>query len=263
LGHSRGVRASAGTLAGLYDSGLSLNQIEVRTGIPKETARIILHKAGVKMRHVRAIYHQPRLTLDHRVALLLGLHAGDGHLSEGWGISVTGRDVQMGKRIVRLAKEVLGVEPYLERHENYFVIRSGKRQVREFFQRFGFTTGRKAGTVAVPPCVMQSDNRAVLTGFLQGAFSSDGSFWFKGGWGQCRFEVASARFRDGFIELAARVGFRFRAYSYRHHHGHNKLRLHTAYLGTRPDVLRWMRSVGSISDTHLARYRDWQRFLYR
>lgn len=246
----------------LYHSGSSLIQIERQTDIPKETVRTILHAAGVRMHHVRAIYHEPRLTLDHQVALLLGLHAGDGFLSDRWGISVSGADVNMGKLIVRLAKEVLGVEAYLDRRNScYFAVRSGKRQVFDFFQRFGFVVGRKSATVGVPACVMESSDIEVSTGFLKGAFSSDGSFWFRGGWGQCRFEVSSVEFRDGFIAVAQKLGFHFRAYSYIHHGGHNKLRLHTAYLGTQSEVLRWMETVGSISDTHLARYRKWRQSL--
>lgn len=69
-------------LADLYQSGLSLIQIQNRTKMPKEKVRGILHQEGVQMRHVRMIYHEPRLKLDFRVALLLGLHAGNGHLSD-------------------------------------------------------------------------------------------------------------------------------------------------------------------------------------
>ncbi len=182
-------------------------------------------------------------------------------MSEAWGLSISGRDIEMGRKVVELVKHVLGVEPsidYGKRRGNYFVVRSGKRQVFEFFERFGFTSGRKAATVDIPEVVKVSDDREVLIGFLKGAFSSDGSFWYRKGWGQCRFEVSSVRFRDGFISLARKLGYQFRSYSYVHHGGHNRLPLHTAYLGTGDEVTRWMEQVGSMSDAHMARYRLWR-----
>lgn len=166
----------------------------------------------------------------------------------------------MKRRIIRLVREVIGVDPHVY-EDSCCTLRSGKRQVREFFQRFGFPVGRKAATVEVPSCVMKSKSKAIWIGFLRGPFSSDGSFWFGGKWGQCRFEVSSIKFRNGFIALAERLGFQFRRYSYLHRGGHNKLRLHTAYLETQREVLRWMETVGSISDTHIARYRKWRQAL--
>lgn len=233
--------------------------IQAETGIPHETARLMLHRKGVRFRHVHAILHPVVRKLNFEAALLLGLHAGDGHLSDSWGISVGGGDSEMLKAVFGLVESILGVEPYIDvRKDNYFVVRSAKDQVRQYFRHYGFPCGKKAGTVRVPEAVMESANPRIWTGFLRGAFSSDGSFWYKGGWGQCRFEVSSPQFRDGFIELARRLGFAFRSYDYVHTGGRNKLPLHLAYLGTRVEVRRWMESVGSISDTHLRRYHWWK-----
>lgn len=243
----------------LYLSGKSLVEIHKMNGMSREAIRIILHREGIHMRHTHEILHDPDTSLNGDTALLLGLHAGDGHLSDSWGLSIGGNDVEMGNLVVGLVRKVIGVEPYFDRRRkgNYFVVRSGKEQVRMFFERYGFRPGKKAGTVEPPREVMLSRDPHVWTGFLRGAFSADGSFWFKGKSGQCRFEVSSVRFRDGFIDLASRLGFEFRAYSYVHHGGHNKLPLHLAYLGMRAEVVRWMEQVGSISDTHNRRFRRW------
>ena len=97
----------------------------------------------------------------------------------------------MGKFVVSFARDVLGVEPYIEiRKDNCFVVKSGKEQVRRFFGQYGFTRGRKAGIVQVPRKVMESEKSEIWVGFLRGAFSSDGSFWFDGNSGQRRFEVS-------------------------------------------------------------------------
>ena len=236
-----------------------MKKIEEETGIPHETARTILHKRKVRMRHVHATYHPVLKDLNYEAALLLGLHAGDGHLSDSWGISVGGNDRNMLELTISLTKSVLGVEPYIEiRPDNYWIVKSGKKQVREFFERYGFPRGRKAGIVEAPAQVVSSKNPEVWAGFLKGAFSSDGSFWYKKNSGQCRFEVSSRSFRDSFIVLAKRLGFEFHAYSYIHRGGHNKLPLHLAYLGVKEEVGRWMEHVESICDTHLKRYSEWK-----
>jgi hypothetical protein len=242
----------------LYLAGNSIMAINMLTMVPRERVRAILHRFGVPMRHTREIYHEPAVRLDRDVALLLGLHCGDGHLSDSWGISVCGKDIEMEDVVTSLIREVLGVEPYVEyRRDGYFIVKSGKQQVREFFKRYGFSEGKKAGTVRVPCQVLVSKDADVWIGFLKGAFSADGCFWFKNNWGQCRFEVSSRHLRDGFMNLAGRLDFHFRAYSYIHQSGHNRLPLHLAYLGVKSEVKRWMETVGSISDTHLRRYQEW------
>jgi len=250
---------SQSNLVQLYLSGNSLAKIQAATGVPHETARLILHRNGIRFRHVHAIPHPAVRKLNFEAALLLGLHAGDGHLSDSWGISIGGHDHEMVKAVITPVESILGVEPYVEvRKDNYFVVRSGKDQARQYFRHYGFPRGKKAGIVRVPEAVTESEDPRIWTGFLRGAFSADGSFWYKRRWGQCRFEVSSPLFRDGFIVLARRLGFEFRSYSYVHNGGHNKLPLHLAYLGTRDEVRRWMESVGPISDTHLRRYLEWK-----
>lgn len=139
-------------------------------------------------------------------------------MSNAWGLAIAGKDVEMGKKCFALVEQIIGVEPYFERrNDGYFVLKSGKEQVRDFFIRYGYPRGRKAGIVEVPYKIMSSREADVWIGFLKGAFSSDGSFWFKGNWGQCRFEVSSIRLRDGLMNLARRLGFEFRGYSYLHH----------------------------------------------
>jgi len=211
------------------------------------------------MRHVHQIYHAPIMELNHDSALLLGLHAGDGYLSNTWGIAIGLRDKLMGGRVAELAKTVLGVEPGIcYQSDKCFLVRSGKRQVFEFFESYGFARGKKATTVVVPPSVASSKDNQVIAGVLKGAFSADGCFSFRGAWGQCRFVVSSVKFRDGFVELAEKLGFKFNSYTYPHRTGHNKVPLNTAYSGNRDDVIRWMETVGSICDTHQERYHEWR-----
>jgi len=247
------------TLTDLYSKGASISTISSLTSMPRERIRLLLHEARVEMRHTHAIYHEPSMELNFDSSLLLGLHAGDGFLSQSWGIAVGGRDKMMGEQVIGLVRRVLGVEPGISRkRDNYFVIRSAKRQVFDFFEHYGFTKGRKATTVAVPPLVASSTDIQVIIGFLRGAFSADGCFSFRGNWGQCRFVVSSVSFRDGFVELAGKLGFKFKSYSYEHRTGHNKLPLNTAYIGSREEVIRWMETVGSICDTYLERYDNWR-----
>lgn len=246
------------TLTDLYSKGASISTISSLVGLPRERIRLLLHDAGVQMRHTHAVYHEPLMRLDYDSALLLGLHAGDGYLSQAWGIAVGSKDKMMGEQVLTLTRNVLGVEPGSYRKDNCFVIRSAKRQVFDFFEHYGFTKGKKATTVKIPALVASSGNNQVITGFLKGAFSTDGCFSFRQDWGQCRFVVSSVPFRDGFVELADKLGFKFHSYSYYYRTGHNKQPLNTAYIGSRSEVIRWMETVGSICDTHLERYHRWR-----
>jgi hypothetical protein len=67
--------------------------------------------------------------------------------------------------------------------------------------------------------------------------------------------------RDGFAELALRLGYQFKTYTYIHKKGRNKLPLQVALIGRRDMVHRWMEEIGSISDTHLKRCKKWVRIL--
>lgn len=208
------------------------------------------------MRHIHPIYHRPRIILDFDSALLLGLHAGDGWISGRWGIASNSRDKHMVSEVVRLVREVLGVEPAVtSNHEHTTTIWSYKCQVVESFKGYGFPEGKKCAIVGVPPAIL-SGSAEIKRGFLKGLFSADGCFSREGFRGECRLEVASQLLRDGFIRLALDIGFSFRRYSYVHHSGHNRLPLHLAYLGRQPEVIRWMREVGSICDAHQRRFKE-------
>lgn len=63
------------------------------------------------MSNGRIIYHPPLKELNEEVALLLGLHAGDGRLSDKWGISCGQDDKEMLVKIIELSRNILGVEP--------------------------------------------------------------------------------------------------------------------------------------------------------
>lgn len=247
----------------LYKSGLSLHKVSEKLGLPREAIRLYLHRSGVKLRHQVIMYHLPRRKLDSEVALLLGLHAGDGWISDAWGSSLTTSNQQMIVSVVSLIRSVLGVEPYVTPNkDNTTAIRSGQKQVIDFFLRYGFPRGRKAGIVRVPAVILACRDTEVIRAFLKGLFSSDGCFHHTGNVGQCRFEVSSKPLRDGFVTLAHRLEFDYKSYSYVHHNSRNKLPSHTAYMGRKSNVRRWMDEVGSMVDSHLRKYRQWRQLAF-
>ncbi len=128
------------------------------------------------------VYHRPRKELDEDVALLLGLHAGDGWLSDKWGITCEPKDKLMICRVTQLIRDVLGVEPIKPckcKARKAIMIRSGQRQTLEFFRDYGFPQGRKAGIVRVPKHILKSNNEAIIRAFLRGLFSTDGCSSFQ------------------------------------------------------------------------------------
>lgn len=212
------------------------------------------------MRHHPIFYHSPRNCLDPEVGLLLGLHAGDGWVSDEWGLALHRSDREMISRVLLLIRGVLGVEPFLSKKSDRSVsIRSGQPQVKAFFMAYGFPKGKKARIVAVPREVLETTDIEVVKSFLRGLFSADGCFSFRGRQASCVLSVSSIALRDGFIRLAARLGFDFHAYSYTHSGGYNKVPLNLACLGRRTEVFRWMLEVGSLKDSHKKKFRKWRR----
>jgi len=211
------------------------------------------------------IYHQPRKNLDEEVALLLGLHVGDGWLSDKWGISFEKENRSMILRVMKLVRDVLGVEPikpYERAGRNEIMVRSGQRQVLDFFRNYGLPQGRKAGKVRVPRQILESNNEAVIKAFLRGLFSTDGCFSFQIDHGpRVEIQVKSEKLRDDFIHLAGRLGFSFRSYTYLPPRGKNKAPLQVAYTTQTKQVVRWMEEIGSIKDSHIQQYQRWKKII--
>ena len=167
----------------------------------------------------------------------------------------------MRQRVIELVREVLGVEPFVTIRENTAYVRSGQPQVVRFFERFGYPRGRKARTVVVPQAILRSTDLECVRAFLNGLFSTDGSFSFSGIRASCALSVASSELRNGFVSLASRFDFEFHVYSYSHRTGKNEVPLNLAVLSKREEVRRWMDTVGSICDAHEKRYSMWKQCL--
>lgn len=214
------------------------------------------------MRHHQIFYAPPRGNLDSQVALLLGLHAGDGWSSQEWGLAISKNDVVMTRDILQLVRDVLGVEPFVSiKGDRSISIRSGQSQVIKFFLGYGFPTGKKARIVSVPLAILGSTDLEITRSFLRGLFSADGCFSYSGPYGSCALTVSSRALRDGFVSLALRLGFVFHCYSYFHRHGRNKVPLNVAAIGRRVEVTRWMEQIGSMSDGHLRRFLEWKNLI--
>ena len=221
----------------------------------------IFKRRGPK--YSRITYHLPRKRLDEDVALLLGLHVGDSWISDKWGIMCEKVESSMINWIIRLAREVLGVEPIIgEYKEGEIMIRSGQRQVIEFLLGYGLPQGRKAGRVRVPKQILDSDNPAIMKAFLCGLFSADGCFSFqKGRSPRIEIQVKSEKLRDDFVYLAGQLGFSLHSYEYLPPRGKNKAPLQVAYTTRTSQCVRWMEEIGSIKDSHVQRYRDWKKLI--
>jgi intein/homing endonuclease len=210
----------------------------------------------------RIIYHPPLKELNEDVALVLGLHAGDGWLSDKWGISCGQDDKEMLAKIIELARNVLGVEPNRPvkcPSGRAVMIRSGQPQALAFFRDYGFPQGRKAGIVGIPKQIFESKDEGIIKAFLCGLFSTDGCFSFQINRGpRAEIQVKSKDLRDGFVDLAGRIGFKFRTYAYLPPNGKNKSPLQVAYTTRSQQVIRWMEEVGSIKDAHNTRYVKWK-----
>ncbi|MGA2663837.1 MAG: LAGLIDADG family homing endonuclease [Nitrososphaerales archaeon] len=244
-------------------SGMTARGVASATGVPRSTVQYILHRLRVEMRHHAVTYHAPESRLTPSVALILGLHAGDGWVSgHEWGLRFTRRDVGMVESASALIRDVLGVKPVVSLPgDRSVMLRSMRPQVAGFFLSYGFPRGRKSHVAAVPQAILESKDREILTSFLKGVFSSDGCFSHSRRRASCMLSVSSTALRDGFVELAAACGFDFHKYSYVHKGGHNKVPLQVASISKRNEVERWMEQIGSMSDAHTIRYAEWRKEL--
>jgi len=212
------------------------------------------------------VFHQPRLQLDEEAALLLGLHVGDGWLSDKWGITCEKKDKSMILQVTQLARDILGVEPIkpceCAASRSTIMIRSGQSQALGFFRNYGLPQGRKAGKVRIPKRILESNDAAIVKAFLRGLFSTDGCFSFQVDRGpRVEIQVKSEKLRNDFIDLASRLGFSFRSYAYLPPRGKNKAPLQVAYTTQTKQVVRWMEEVGSIKDSHIERYQHWKKII--
>ena len=219
----------------------------------------------LKVKPRGVIYHRPKKELDEEVALLLGLHVGDGWLSDKWGIACEKKDKSMILRVTQLVRDVLGVEPIKPCEcaaGKAIMIRSGQPQVLDFFRNYDLPQGRKAGKVRIPQQILESNNEAVSKAFLRGLFSTDGCFSFQINRGpRVEIQVKSEKLRDDFIYLTGQLGFTFRSYTYLPPRGKNKAPLQVAYTTQTKQVVRWMEEIGSIKDSHIQQYQHWKNII--
>lgn len=255
----------ADSIVGMYNNGLSIRKISAQTGVSREKVRRLLHTRNVNMRYQRVIYHVPLTRLDEKAALLLGLHVGDGWLSDKWGIVCEKKDKYMILRVTKLVRDVLGVEPIKPckcAAGKAIMIRSGQRQVLDFFRKYGLPQGRKGGRVRIPRQILGSHNPAIAKAFLRGLFSTDGCFSFQNSRGpRVEIQVKSQKLRDDFVYLAGRLGFSFRSYEYLPPRGKNKAPLQVAYTTRTSQCVRWMEEIGSIKDSRIKRYQNWKKII--
>jgi len=243
----------------LYRSGASLRKISEAVGIPRETLRVKLISSGFKLRTSRrcmpVILHAPIVGMNSSSAELFAMHAGDGCLDRGgnWCFTADKNDVKLSRYVVKLSTDVIGVIPNIS-DDGRIRIRSGHKQFTEYFSKF-FPLGKKSAKVILPQTIMKSKDLGVKRSALRGLFSTDGSFSFKKSdlSPRIEFRVISRGLRDQFVELGKAFDFEFNYSTQKHRNGH----IYTAYIERRNEVIRWMSDVGSICDTHLIRYNDW------
>ena len=118
--------------------------------------------------------------------------------------------------IIELVRNVLGVGPIKPGKCPAVwavMIRSGQPQALVFFWEYGFPQGRKAGIVGISKQIFESKDERIIRAFLFGLFSSDGCFSFQVNRGpRVEIQVKSKALRDGFVDLAGNIGFKFRIY---------------------------------------------------
>jgi len=250
----------------LYKAGFSLREISKKMGIPRETLRIKLVNGGLKLRKSKRdmpiVLHEPVNKLDAKCAELLAMHAGDGCLdvTGRWSFSSNKNDQTLVNHVANLIKDVIGVVPNINVNTNRIEIRSGHRQVFNYFSKF-FPIGNKTFNVNLPHEIMTSKDLDIKHCALKGLFSTDGSFSFKKNKGlfpRIEFRVKSKKLRDQFVTLAKDFNFKFNFNT----QSERKGIIYTAYIEKINEVIRWMNEISSVCDTHIKNYNHWYKLKF-
>lgn len=248
-------------LAVMYDEGMSLRKLSRFSDIPRETLRLRMKSLGVKMRKSRkdigVSYHEPLHELTKGFAEILAIHAGDGSLDKQgiWGIYCFVKDINLSKRIIKLARDVIGIEPDVDYDRRSVIqIRSGQKQAFDFISKY-FPIGKKSYIVELPKILISSEKPHIIKSILRGLMSTDGSFSFKkdGLTPRVEFRVMSIKLRDQFAYLAKKLGFRFCISSPK---SRDRV-IHTAYSEKIATVLKWYKEIGFTCDSHSKRFDLW------
>ena len=248
-------------LAVMYDDGISLRKLSRFSDTPRETLRLRIKSLGVKMRKSRkdigVSYHKPSHELTEEFAEILAIHAGDGSLDKQgrWCVSCFVEDTDLSKRIIKLTRDVIGIEPDVDYYKRSVIeIRSGQKQAFDFISEY-FPIGKKSYIVELPEILISSEKLHIIKSLLRGLMSTDGSFSFKkdGLTPRVEFRVMSIKLRDQFAYLAKKLGFQFCISSPKSRDGV----IHTAYSEKIATVLKWYKEIGFTCDSHSKKFDLW------
>jgi len=140
-----------------------------------------------------------------------------------------------------------------------------KKQAVHFFLKYGFPNGKNAQTVQIPKSVLSATDPKIIKAFLRGLFSSDGCFSVRKKDNSPRVDlmVRSKMLRDQFVALISTIGFSFNTCDARRTKKGFTWKstgwFRNANLCSQSEVIKWMKEVGSLCDTHTKKYAIWLR----
>jgi stage V sporulation protein R len=121
----------------------------------------------------RRLIRVPR-AVTRKLGAFLGYLIGDGHISEVKRvIGLTTGDEDQADRFARLARDLFGVEPRKKRDGGRWRVLFSSRNVQDFLQHLGLSTGVCARCKNVPDAILRSP-REVVVAFLRAYYDCDG-----------------------------------------------------------------------------------------
>ena len=129
--------------------------------------------------------HETRVprAMSAELAELVGYFMGDGSLhAKGISLCVTDGDDDVVERLVKLGRELFGLEAHLLPCEGYTEVSLHSVALTIWWQACGFAKlspfeghSGKGWTPRIPDAVLHSNDREVYAGFLRGLFEADGN----------------------------------------------------------------------------------------
>lgn len=173
---------------------VTLSNVAAHVGVDIET--VIRYRRGVRGRHserlasavaeydsglaTMTVNHNRRrdirvpVTVDERLAALLGYLGGDGHISEvKRTIGLTTGDDEQADRFAKLVEELFDISPHKKWDEGRWRVLFHSRDVEEFLKYLGLKTGPAAREKEIPEVILRSP-KGVVAAFLRAYFDCDG-----------------------------------------------------------------------------------------
>ncbi len=163
-----------------------------KSKIPYENYKKLCSLAKIKQSHKSYVFIKNKIQpinkinmIDNNLAELLGILAGDGHISNiNYEVCVSGHMIldkeYINKNVVFLFEKLFGLDSKLKIYKPYTHLRccvNSKLLIEYLSKEFNLPVGKKKGNLHIPKQIIE--DKLLLKYYIRGLFDTDGSVYFR------------------------------------------------------------------------------------